>query len=797
MVVALQSVPAGGLLGASIPQLRGSRSRVRARPGGIKSVVAVAAKPPPAGGNVASNSDRSVSNKKKVVVTAAPLPPTVKQVKQAKAGTKGSTSKHVDPFVQLGDWSGGWPGGEKGLQLWMQTLELNLSMQPTIYTQYDPDILANAMKKRRWDVTARLIEIASSLGKFATSLLLDKQMGQLDANIPLRARQLRDTFAKLGPTFVKTGQALSARPDLLPAAYLEQLGTLQDRLQSFPTQLAYTLIEEDLGKPVDEIFSELTAQPVAAASLGQVYKGVLRATGETVAVKVQRPGIAETITLDMFLVRQVGAWLDANTDLLTTPLVPLIDEFASRLFGELDYIQEGKNAEKFEELYGYLPRIGVPKIKWAYTSRRVLVMEWIDGVKLTDPAGMRAYGLDVVDFVTVGIECTLRQLLEHGFFHADPHPGNLLATKDGKLVYLDFGMMSAAPQSARYAIIAHVVHLVNRDYEAMARDYYKLDFLAPEVDTAPIVPALRGFFEEVFRQGDDVQTLNFKSIVDGLGDVMLQFPFNVPAYYALILRTLTVLEGLAMYSDPKFKARVDINRSNFMLLASAYPYMARRLLTDPSPELRRSLEELILDSRGSFRWNRLENLMREGRKSSDFDQAQLWLLVHWLVSDSMQGVRRPLSKELAKLIDAVGIHTTRSTMINVLSTLPVPQEVSAAIMQRIPLDPTDDAAYQRANLLSTSVSSGLAPIDMSKYNNPVEAAITLASQLPARISEVQKEVERSLPELQKLVASPGTAELITQVGQGVLSRMAARAIRAVFGGPDDKRTAGTRAETPL
>lgn len=171
------------------------------------------------------------------------------------------------------------------------------------------------------------------------------------------------------------------------------------------------------------MFSEISPEPVAAASLGQVYKARLRSTGEIVAVKVQRPSIGDSIALDMFLVRKAATWLDQNTEILTTDLVPLVDEFAKRLFGELDYVAEGHNAERFQALYGGLPRVKVPRIHWEYVSRRVLVMEWIDGVKLTDERGMAARGLAVTDFVDVGIECSLRQLLEHGYFHADPHPG--------------------------------------------------------------------------------------------------------------------------------------------------------------------------------------------------------------------------------------------------------------------------------------------------------------------------------------------------------------------------------------
>jgi aarF domain-containing kinase len=262
---------------------------------------------------------------------------------------------------------------------------------------------------------------------------------------------------------------------------------------------------------------------------------------------------------------------------------------------------------------------------WDCTSRRVLTMEWIDGVKLTNKEAMDAAGLQITDFVDVGIECTLRQLLEHGYFHADPHPGNLLATPDGSLCYLDFGMMSEAPEYARTAIITHVVHLVNRDYLAMCRDYYTLQFMDPAIDTSPIAPALAAFFDQVLDKS--VSELNFKAIVDGLGAVLFEYPFQVPAYYALIIRSLTVLEGLALSADPSYK-----------LLAKAYPYMAQRLLTDPDPRLRGTFEELMLQG-GEFRWKRLEDLVRQSQKSKFFNPQQVWLVTDWFLSDSAKHIR--------------------------------------------------------------------------------------------------------------------------------------------------------------
>jgi len=426
----------------------------------------------------------------------------------------------------------------------------------------------------------------------------------------------------------------------MPQQYLDELGELQDALPCFPDKVAFDVIEAELGRPLEQIYSSITPSPIAAASLGQVYKA-RKFDGTEVAVKVQRPGILKDLEVDLFLVRSGAMLVDRFVDSLNTSVTGLVDEFGSRVFQELNYIQEGLNCERFGDLYGDRPEVCVPGIEWDVSSRQVLTMDWVDGIKLSDQEAIAAQGLDILELVDIGIQCSLRQLLEAGFFHADPHPGNLLATPDGRLCFLDFGMMSETPVTARYAIINHVVHLVNRDYEAMARDYYALDFLDESVDVRPIVPALREFFDDVLTAS--VSELNFKTITNGLGAVLYQYPFNVPAYYALILRSLTVLEGLALFTNPNFK-----------VLAKAYPYMAKRLLTDPSVQLRDALSELLFVD-GSFQWQRLENLLTEGGKNSDFNANEVVKPVLALaLEDSVDNTLRPLiEKETVRVVEAL------------------------------------------------------------------------------------------------------------------------------------------------
>ncbi|MGL5036046.1 MAG: ABC1 kinase family protein, partial [Microcystaceae cyanobacterium] len=470
--------------------------------------------------------------------------------------------------------------------------------------RYHPELITEFYRRRPFQVLARLLNIIFPFLSFYLGLRWDDFWGRSAKTSRKRAIQLRELLTKLGPTYIKVGQALSTRPDLVPPLYLEELTTLQDQLPSFPNEVAYQFIEEELGAPASEIYAELSEKPIAAASLGQVYKGTLK-TGEKVAVKVQRPDLVRRITLDIYIMRSLSLWAKKNIKRLRSDLVAITDELATRIFEEMNYIQEGQNAEKFKKLYGHLDEIYIPNIYWPYTGRRVLTMEWIEGTKLTNIRAIQAQGIDATHLVEVGVQCSLRQLLEHGFFHADPHPGNLLAMPDGRLAYLDFGMMSEIEPYQRYGLIEAVVHLVNRDFEGLANDYVKLDFLKADTDLRPIVPALGQVFGNAL--GASVAELNFKSITDQMSAMMYEFPFRVPAYYALIIRSMVTLEGIAIGIDPNFK-----------VLSKAYPYIAKRLLTDTSPQLRTSLRELLFKE-GSFRWNRLENLLTNARTSSDYD----------------------------------------------------------------------------------------------------------------------------------------------------------------------------------
>ena len=514
--------------------------------------------------------------------------------------------------------------------------------------KYDPEIISKIYQKNPSRLFKRLWQTLIPIFLYIISVGWDKLTGQLkkESKARFRAKQLTNLLVELGPAFVKAGQALSTRPDIIPVILLEELSELQDQLPGFDGNKAMELIEEDLNKKIDEIFLTIDKDPISAASLGQVHKAVLK-NKEIVAVKVQRPGLREQITLDLYIVRNIANWLKNNIGLIRSDLVALIDELGKRVFEEMDYLNEAENAEKFRNLHLHNSKIAVPKIYKETTSRRVLTMEWIDGTKLTNLEGVKNLGIDPDEMIEIGVQCSLEQLLEHGFFHADPHPGNLLALEDGRLCYLDFGMMSEVTRSSRSGLIQAVVHLVNKNFDKLSQDFVKLGFLSKEVNLEPIVPAFQDVFVNAVELG--VSKMDFKSVTDDMSGVMYKFPFQLPPYYALIIRSLLTLEGIALSVDPDFK-----------ILGAAYPYFARRLMEDPDPQLRESLKEMLFDNK-QFKWDRLEDLLSNAAKQTNLDLEKLLdEVINLLFSPKGGFLRDEIINGLTSQIDLIGLKLLKS-----------------------------------------------------------------------------------------------------------------------------------------
>jgi len=601
---------------------------------------------------------------------------------------------------------------------------------------YDPAAITRIYAGHPQRLLKRLWQTLVPIGLYLLGVGSDWLLGLLNnkERARARAREAANLLVDLGPAFIKAGQALSTRPDIVPPLLLEELAQLQDQLPGFDSALAMACIEEDLGAPIGAIYDQLDAEPISAASLGQVHKGVLKG-GQVVAVKVQRPGLREQITLDLYIVRNIAAWLNRNVGLIRSDLVALIDELGKRVFEEMDYCNEASNAETFAELHRHNPRIAVPAIYRQATSRRVLTMEWIDGVKLTNLEAVRGLGVDPDDMVSVGVNCSLQQLLEHGFFHADPHPGNLLALADGRLAYLDFGMMSEVSRESRTGLIQAVVHLVNRNFGKLSKDFVSLGFLAEDVNLEPIVPAFETVFGQALEMG--VSRMDFKAVTDDLSGVMYRFPFRVPPYYALIIRSLVTLEGIALSVDPNFK-----------ILGAAYPYFARRLMEDPDPSLRESLKEMLFDG-DIFRWQRLDNLIASASQGAELDlDGLLDQVLDFLFSANGGLLRHQLVEAGIERLDAVAWQTALL--------------LSSRLPQRLQLPGLKQRARQ--------ITPGEPLLDLE----PIRQLIKILQALPGF------EPQLLLKRLPRVLNEPTLRAMGLEMAKGLAERSVVRLVRDVL-----------------
>lgn len=459
---------------------------------------------------------------------------------------------------------------------------------------YDPDKISEYWERRPVALVSRVLQLLGIMSGFLSSALIDYFKGDLKKNEVKRAIELRNIMTSLGPAYIKLGQALSIRPDILSPAAMNEMQKLCDKVPSFDSKVAMEQINTELGRPWTEVYSELSPEPIAAASLGQVYKGVLRSTGQIVAVKVQRPYVLETVTVDLHIIRQLGLFLRRFPSITArADVVALLDEWAARFFEELDYVKEGNNATTFAQLLkDDLPQVVVPATVHEYTSRRVLTSEWLDGEKLS-----QSQADDVGRLVNVGVIAYLKQLLDTGFFHADPHPGNLIRTPDGRLAILDFGLMTQVDDNIKYGMIEAISHLVHRDYEAIVEDFVTLDFIPPGTDLRPILPVLAKVFDQAL-EGGGAKNINFQELAADLAQITFDYPFRIPPYFALIIRAIGVLEGIALVGDP-----------DFALVDEAFPYISKRLMTDDSPRLRESLRYMVYGKSGIFDADRLIDLL--------------------------------------------------------------------------------------------------------------------------------------------------------------------------------------------
>ena len=415
------------------------------------------------------------------------------------------------------------------------------------------------------------------------------------------SKYLFDVITDLGPCFIKLGQALSTRPDLVRQDWLTELTNLQDNLPPFDHKIALKIIEEELGAPAEELFDEFPDSPIASASLGQVYKAKTK-NNAYLAVKVQRPNLYFLIRRDVVILRLLATVFSPFLPLnIGVGIGEIIDEFGKALFDEIDYEKEGENALKFADLFKNNPNVFIPKLEKAFSSKLIITTSWIDGVKLRDRALLEENNLVPSSFIKTCVISGLQQLFEYGYFHADPHPGNMFALKGGNadygnLAYVDFGMMDTITNSDRLTLIKAIVHIINEEYYLLAKDFQKLGFLTEDQDLKKLVEPLKEVLGGSLNA--EVGNFNLKNVTDKFSKLMYSYPFRVPSRFALIIRAVVSQEGLALRLDPNFK-----------ILNIAYPYIAKKLLTDNSEEILEILLEVVFDNKGRIQIEKVESLL--------------------------------------------------------------------------------------------------------------------------------------------------------------------------------------------
>lgn len=402
-----------------------------------------------------------------------------------------------------------------------------------------------------------------------------------ELNQEKQAVWLKNKLINLGPTFIKIGQSMGTRADLLPLPFVKALGELQDNVPAFPNSIAFARIEKELGRKISDVYAEFETQPIAAASLGQVYRARLF-SGEEVAVKVQRPNLDATIKGDIEILRKVAKFaerfpsLNENAD-----WAGMLREFDETIHEEMDYSAEGRNAERFTENFKEWTNVHVPKIYWDATSRKVITMEFINGDKVTELNKLRARNVSPEKVNRLLIRTYLKQLLEDGYFHADPHPGNLLVMPDGRVAFFDFGMVGRITPQLQAKMIDAFFHVVAKDAAGIAQDLIDLDFLKPGADEAHIKEVVIKMF--ALHLDLKLKDVKFKELTYDLADVMYDYPFRLPANFTYIMRALMTLEGIGIITDPEF---------NFF--ETAKPYAKEFMFKREGKDLRKLLTDKLL-----------------------------------------------------------------------------------------------------------------------------------------------------------------------------------------------------------
>jgi predicted unusual protein kinase regulating ubiquinone biosynthesis (AarF/ABC1/UbiB family) len=365
-----------------------------------------------------------------------------------------------------------------------------------------------------------------------------------------QAKWIRENLLELGPTFIKVGQLFSTRADIFPAEYVEELAKLQDQVPAFSYEQTVEIIEEELGKPVNKLFCSFDPSPLAAASLGQVHKAKLY-NGDEVVVKVQRPGLKQLFTIDLAILKQITYYFQNHPRWgKGRDWIGIYEECYRILWEETDYLNEGKNADTFRRNFRSENWVKVPRVYWRYTCGKVLTLEYVPGIKITHYAALEAAGLDRKELAQLGAKAYLIQLLNDGFFHADPHPGNLAVSPQGALIFYDFGMMGQIKANVKEKLLSTLMGITQKNADLIIKSLIDLGALQPIGDMGAIRRSIQFMLDNFMDKPFEEQSIN--AISDDLYDIAYDQPFRFPATFTFVMRAFSTLEGVGKGLDPNF-----------------------------------------------------------------------------------------------------------------------------------------------------------------------------------------------------------------------------------------------------
>ena len=361
---------------------------------------------------------------------------------------------------------------------------------------------------------------------------------------------IRNTLLELGPTFIKIGQLFSTRADLFPPEYVEELAKLQDRVPAFSYEQVEAIVEQELGKKIPELFHSFDPIPLAAASLGQVHKAKLH-SGEEVVVKAQRPGLRKLFEIDLAILKGITRYFQSHPEWgRGRDWLGIYEECCRILWEEIEYLTEGRNADTFRRNFRDYEWVKVPRIYWRYTSPRVLTLEYAPGIKISHYEALEAAGLDRKLLARQGAEAYLHQLLNNGFFHADPHPGNIAVSAEGALIFYDFGMMGQIKTGVREQLMKTLFGIAQKDSTQVVQSLVELGAIAPVDDMGPVRRSIQYMLDHFMDKPFENQSVS--AISDDLYEIAYNQPFRFPATFTFVMRAFSTLEGVGKGLDPEF-----------------------------------------------------------------------------------------------------------------------------------------------------------------------------------------------------------------------------------------------------